>query len=331
MKVQMHLNWKYVLVTLIVVAGCVSTYLFLQWRADQPVYDYLQVGRGELKVTLRESGVVEPEHRLQVTPPISGRVDSVEVANGESVKQGQVLAWLSSTDRAALIDAARAAGPKEYDFWKDIYKPAPLLAPLDGRIISTAVVPGEVVVAAQVTFVMSDHLIVQANVDETDLDQIWKDQTVEITLDGFPDAAHLTGKVHEIAYDATTVNNVTTYLVNIFLDQTPDYVVSGLTANVFFLVSDRPNVLRIPTDAITPEGNVLVAQAKDAAPVSQPIKTGSSDGYWTEVVSGLNEGDWVARPQFKVTSADTSGFSFTPKMPGGKTSNLAPPKPGPGH
>jgi len=87
------------------------------------------------------------------------------VANGAAVKQGQVLAWISSTARASLMDAARAAGGKEVDYWNDIYKPAPLVAPLDGHIISTAVVPGQVVIAAQTVFSMSDHLIVQASVD----------------------------------------------------------------------------------------------------------------------------------------------------------------------
>lgn len=330
MKVQLHLDWRYLIPTVIVIGGIIAVYLILQARAAQPVYDYLRVDRGELRVTLRESGVVEPEHRLNVTPPIAGRVDSVEVLNGASVKQGQVLAWLSSTDRAALIDAARAAGPKEVKFWEDIYKPAPLVAPLDGRIISTAVVPGEVVVAAQTTFTMSDHLIVQANVDETDLDHVWVGQAVEITLDGFPDAAKLTGKVHEVAYDSTTVNNVTTYLVNIFLDATPDYVVSGLSANAFFLVSDRPNVLRVPTDAITPESQVLLVTGPGAPPVLHDIKTGVSDGLMTEVTSGLNEGDWIARAQFKMHAADTSGFSFMPKMPSRPAGGSGGPPPG-GH
>ena len=49
----------------------------------------------------------------------------------------------------------------------------------------------------------------------------------------------LTGKVHEIAFDATTVNNVTTYLVNIYLASIPDYIRSGVSANVFLLISDR--------------------------------------------------------------------------------------------
>ena len=318
MKRRNFLTWKYVTLGAgLLVALMVITWIMLARSSTEPKYEYLQVERGPMRVTLRESAAVGPEHRLTVTPPIPGRIDSIEVANGAAVKQGQVLAWISSTDRAALMDAARAAGGKEVDFWKDIYKAAPLIAPLDGHIISTAVVPGQVVVTAQTVFTMSDHLIVQANVDETDLNHVWLGQAVDITFDSFPDA-QLTGKVHEIAFDATTVNNVTTYLVNIFLDNTPDYVRSGISANVFLLVSDRPDVLRIPTDAITPEGEVLVVQQQGQPPVAQKVTVGQTDGFWTEIVSGLNEGDWIAHRAFAVQTADKSAFSFMPGLPGGR-------------
>ena len=87
---------------------------------------------------------------------------------------------------------------------------------------------------------------------------------------------------------------------------------SGISANVFLLISDRRKVLRVPTDAITPEGDVLVVQGPDQPPVSQSVKTGMSDGSWTEVLSGLNEGDWIARRVFTVQEAQKNGFSFVP-------------------
>jgi macrolide-specific efflux system membrane fusion protein len=318
MKRKSYLTWKYfALVGCLVAVVAIGTWIIMRSQADQPTYDYLKVERGPLRVTLRESAVVGPEHRLTVTPPIPGRIDAINVANGVAVKQGQVLAWISSTDRAALMDAARAAGGKEVAFWTDVYKAAPLVAPLDGHIISTAVVPGQVVVTAQTVFTMSDHLIVQANVDETDLNHVWLGQTAEITFDSFPDA-RLTGKVHEIAFDATTVNNVTTYVVNIFLDSTPNYVRSGISANVFLLISDRKHVLRIPTDAISPEGDVLVVQAQGQPPVAQPVKVGMSDGTWTEVLSGVDEGDWIARRTFAIQGAAKDGFSFVAQALNGK-------------
>ena len=316
MKKKSYFGWKGALLAVLALAAAalLGWYVYSA-NGGSPAYEYLRTERGPLRVTLRESAVVAPEHRLTVTPPIPGRIDSIEVANGVEVKQGQVLAWISSTERAALMDSARADGGKEMKYWESVYKPAPLIAPLDGHIISTAVVPGQVVVTAQTVFTMSDHLLVQAFLDETDLNHVWLGQTADITFDSFPDA-HLTGKVHEIAYDATTVNNVTTYQVNIYLDSTPAYVRSGVSANVFLLISDRPDVLRVPTDTISPEGTVLVAQAQDQPPLTQKIEVGESDGTWTEVKSGLVEGDWVARPIFEIRKAGKTGFSFTNGMNG---------------
>ncbi len=305
-------RWIVVLVVAAIGFGAAGWYGYERY-AGQPQFDYVKVERGPMRVTLRESALVSPEHRLSVTPPIPGRMDSINVVNGQAVKQGQILAWISSTSRAALMDAARAAGGKEIKFWEDVYKPAPLVAPLDGHIISTLVVPGQVVVTAQPVFTMSDHLIVEAFLDETDLSQVWLGQHADITFDSFP-GAQLTGKVHEIAFDATTVNNVTTYQVNIYLDQTPAYVRSGVSANVFLLISDRKDVLKIPTDAISPEGTVMVVPAQDQPGVETKIDTGQTDGEWTEVTSGLKEGDLLARPVFDIKKADKLGFTFTPGM-----------------
>jgi macrolide-specific efflux system membrane fusion protein len=307
-------DWRWIVVIVVAMLGfgAAGWYGYASY-ASRPQFDYVKVERGPMRVTLRESALVAPEHRLTVTPPIPGRMDTILVANGDAVKQGQILAWISSTARAALMDAARAQGGKELKFWEDVFKPAPLVAPLDGHIISTAVVPGQVVVTAQTVFTMSDHLIVEAFLDETDLAQAWLGQTVDITFDSFPDA-HLTGKVHEIAFDATTVNNVTTYQVNIYLDKTPAYVRSGVSANVFLLISDRPDVLKIPTNAISPEGTVMVAQGADQPLEERKIEVGLTDGEWTEVKSGLVQGDWLARPVFDIKKADNAGFSFTSGM-----------------
>jgi len=315
MKKRAGLDWRWLVVIVLAVIGFggAGWYAYASYAA-RPVYDYVEVVRGPMRVTLRESALVAPEHRLTVTPPIPGRMDTINVVNGEAVKQGQILAWISSTSRAALMDAARAQGGKELKYWEDIFKPAPLVAPLDGHIISTAVVPGQVVVTAQTVFTMSDHLIIQAFLDETDLSQTWLGQHVDITFDSFPDETPLTGKVHEIAYDATTVNNVTTYQVNIFLDNTPAYVRSGVSANVYLLISDRKDVLKIPTDTISPEGTVLVAQGSDQPLEERKIDVGETDGEWTEVKSGLVEGDWLARRVFDIKKADNAGFSFTAGM-----------------
>ena len=101
-----------------------------------------KVTRGSIKAQIPSTGIVEPRNRLEIKPPVAGRIDKVLVTEGQKVKKGEVLAWMSSSDRAALLDAARSKGEEELKHWEDVYKPAPIVAPLNGFIIQRAVEPG---------------------------------------------------------------------------------------------------------------------------------------------------------------------------------------------
>ena len=70
----------------------------------------IQPSLGSVLLTVTTTGIVEPQNRLEIKPSISGRVEEILVAEGDQVKTGQVLAWMSSTERAALVDAARSQG-----------------------------------------------------------------------------------------------------------------------------------------------------------------------------------------------------------------------------
>jgi membrane fusion protein, macrolide-specific efflux system len=65
---------------------------------------------GSIQTTISTTGTVLPKNRLEVKPPVAGRVDSILVQEGDHVKSGQIVAWMSSTERAALLDAARGQG-----------------------------------------------------------------------------------------------------------------------------------------------------------------------------------------------------------------------------
>ncbi|MFH1066789.1 MAG: efflux RND transporter periplasmic adaptor subunit [bacterium] len=320
------LHWKILAAGAAVLVLALFAFSFLRSKPKTVSFERIPVQRGDLTITIQATATVEPENRLEIKPPLGGRAESVQVDIGDEVKQGQVLAWMSSSERATLLDAARAKGEKELAYWQDIYKPAPLVAPLDGVIIAKNLIPGQVVQATESVFVMSDRLVAQADVDETDLARVRLGQEVEVTLDAFP-GENLKGKVYKIAYDAVTVNNVTTYRIDIAFDKIPDFLRSGMTANVQFIIVQKKGVLLIPADVVQSGEMVLAASDEKRQPLLKKITLGESDGKLVEVASGLQEGEFVARSAYTGPQTKKEGMSILPKvrMKGGRSGGGGPP------
>lgn len=317
MKIIKVIGW---LVLLVAVGGAGYWYWQREQRREQkPVYDASPVQRGDINVNIEATASVTPENRVEIKPPVSGRMEEVLVKEGDVVKKGQVLARMSSTDRAALIDAARARGPAEVARWEEIMRPAPLVAPLDGTVILRNVEPGQTITPQDAVLVLSDHLILEAQVDETDLAQIRLDQPVKIVLDAYPGKV-IQGHVSRISYEAKTISNVTIYIIEIRATPIPAFVRSGMTAVSTFLVASHTNVLYVATDTVHREkGRAFVwvpAEGDpDQPPVTREIKTGLSDGKHIEVLSGLEENDTVLIKQVSATAVTTESNPFMPKFP----------------
>jgi macrolide-specific efflux system membrane fusion protein len=278
-----------------------------------------QVTRGSLSISVKSTGNVQPQNRLAVTPPLAGRVEKMLVTEGEYVKKGQVLAYLSSSERAALLDAARAKGPEEVAHWEELYKATPLLAPMSGQVINRAVEPGQTVGSGDTVVVLSDYLIVDAQVDETDIGRVKVGQKATLTLDAYPNQT-IPARVSQIRYEAKTVNNVTMYEVYVLPKRVPNFMRSGMTADVEFNVDGKEGALLLPSEAIqSSEGKsfVLLKGEKGVKPEKVTIETGITDGSQTEIVSGLAEGDTVLIPSLTLEAAgDAESNPFMPKRPG---------------
>ncbi len=304
---------QWIIVGLAVLIAIVTWVVWKKTKGSTVTYHRVSVERGDLEATILSTGIVQPENRLEIKPPIAGRAEQVLTDEGDVVRKGQILLWMSSTERAAMLDAARARGAAELKKWEDFYKPTPVLAPLDGTIILRNVEPGQTFTGQDAILVMSDRLTVQAQVDETDIAQIHLNQKAEIVLDAYPKQT-IPATVNKIAYDSKTVNNVTTYIVDVLPDKTPSFVRSGMTANVSFLIGAKKDVLILPSEAVrSKDGHAYALLASDGASTEREIKTGLTDGKRVEVASGLAEGDVVLVPQLKgvtrKSEAPSSPFS----------------------
>ncbi len=244
------------------------------------------VTRQDISIKVRVNGSVQPRNRLPIRPQVSGRIEEILVVEGQRVKQGEIIAWISSSDRAALLDAARSKGPEEFKRWQEIYKPTPVISPLDGFIILRDKEPGQAIGVNDYIVVMADKLIVVANVDETDLAYVKKGKPVTITLDAYPDKK-FQGVVEHIAYESTVVNNVNVYEVKINPSGAPSEFRSGMTANIEIIAAESKDALVVPTEAIKEKDGrkyvYKVSRNGKPRPVRVEVDAGISDGKYTEI------------------------------------------------
>jgi macrolide-specific efflux system membrane fusion protein len=244
------------------------------------------------------------------------------VSEGDLVTRGQILAWLSSTDRAALLDAATARGEEEVAHWQDVYKPTPLIAPIDGQVIVRGVEPGQTVNAAMPVIVISDRLIVRGFVDETDIGQVCTGQTAEVTLDAYP-AVRANGLVDHISYEARVINNVVVYEVEIVPDEVPDVFRSGMSAAIAIVDERRTDVRCLPLDAVEydEEGAfVHVADATTEEGLVRRVTVGLTDDENVEIVDGVEVGDAlvIRRTVFALSEEKTAKNPFMPSRRGNR-------------
>lgn len=293
------------------------SYYFEQTSADKGILRTEKAELRDLDISILATGVVQPQNRLEIKPPIAGRIESVLVEEGEKVKQGQILAWMSSTERAAMLDAARARGAKELEKWKNLYRPTPIMAPIDGMVIQKNIEPGQTFTSSEPILILSDRLTINSQVDETDIGQIKVGQSATVNLDAYPQAK-IKARVDKIAFEATTINNVTTYIVELLPEVVPDFMLSGMTANVTFHIAALQQVLSVSSEALKVKGEdfyllVLPDELNEnLQPEERFVRVGLSDGKWTQVLEGLKDDEIVVLDKVGYEQGSAGGSPFSP-------------------
>lgn len=272
--------------------------------------------RGTISLFITSTGTVQPQNRLEIKPPISGRVDRILVREGQRVRAGAILVWMSSDERAALIDAARSQGKKSLRYWEEAYKPIPLIAPISGMVIVRSVEPGQTVSSLTPILVLSDRLIVKAEIDETDIGRVRVGQASVISLDAYPEV-EVKGRVSHISYESKIISNVTMYEVDILPNRVPRVFRSGMSANISIVEDTREDVLLLPVEAVRRDGSVnyvMVRSGDRRRPVRRVIELGISDEKNVEITSGLDENERVVitTRQYPLEESRSGRSPFSP-------------------
>jgi HlyD family secretion protein len=195
-----------------------------------------------------------------------------------------------------------------------------ITSPIDGIVISRSVDVGQTVAAslsAPVIFTIANDLTkmqIDANVAEADIGTVETGQKVDFTVDAFPRRT-FHGEVVQVRNAPITVQNVVTYDTVIGVNNADLKLKPGMTANVSIVGAQRDKVLKISNAALRfrpPDATPLplggragrgksgehsagrtVYVLRGSSPSAAQIKTGISDGIFTEVLDGLKEGDRV--------------------------------------
>jgi len=305
-------------VVTVALAGLGAFFFLTGNRATEKSFEEVQVIRGSISSVVSTTGVVEPQNRLKIQSSIGGRVEEILVAEGQYVKKGEILALLSSTERAALLDAARVQGKSEEAYWKKVYKETAIIAPLDGQVIVRSIDNGQAVTASDSLFVLSDHLIVKAYVDETDIGRVKVGQKAVIGLDAYPDI-RVNGVVEHIYFESHLQNNVNIYNVDVIPERIPDVFRSGMSANIEILVQEKKGVLLVPLGAVESlNGKSVVLQKNGGTEKGvryRVVKTGMQDDRYMEILEGLPDKAVVLLPDTSFVLPGKKGGSnpFAPQ------------------
>jgi multidrug efflux pump subunit AcrA (membrane-fusion protein) len=146
-----------------------------------------------------------------------------------------------------------------------------------------------------------------ADVAEADAIKIRVDQTVSLTLAALPNT-EVSGVVTSASQVSTVVNNVVEYPVTIALEHAPKSLKDGMTAEAAIVVQSASNVLLLPSAAITTTGSVSTVKvlSKDVQK-TVVVTLGIVGSSYTQITSGLTEGETIVEPTASVSASTSSG------------------------
>ena len=252
-----------------------------------------------------------------LTAQASGTVTSINVQEGSEVAKDDIILGLSGDDLTESIQSAseslRSAEISMQNL-QDTMNNYTITAPISGTIIEKDAKVGDAVKTGDTLCIVYDlsYLEMSINVDELQISSISVGQKVQITADAVPDKTYV-GTVTRVSMKGTANGGTTTYPVTIRIDDT-DGLRPGMNANAEIVVAEAKNALVVPNAAVVRGSYVLVTKDSPSAAnadtameapegfVYVPVKTGVSDDDYTQIVSGIQEGDTIGYDPSSVSS-----------------------------
>jgi HlyD family secretion protein len=194
--------------------------------------------------------------------------------------------------QAALADAeANLAAAREVESRTSVHAPAA------GTVYSLDVKPTEFVEEGKLLMQLADlhHERVRAYFDEPEIGGLAVGQSIEIRWDARPGRSWR-GHIKRVPITVVTYGTRTVGEVLVKIDDVDGELLPDTNVTVTVTTSSEPNALSVPREALHMEnGKPFVFRVlKDEELKRTSVVTGSINLTQVAIVSGLNEGDWVA-------------------------------------
>jgi len=237
------------------------------------------------------------------------RLHEQKLASEEAADQAQGKAEANAAACTAAQDTARVSDAR-VDVTRAQLDRTQLRAPFAGVIAKVNGELGEFVTPSPVgiptpptvDLIDSSCLYISAPIDEVDAPRVQAGLKARISLDAFPNQT-FPGHVRRVApYVVDQEKQARTVDIEaVFEEPEKAGLLAGYSADVEVVLDQRPDVLRVPSSVVLPNKTVYVLDPKTQKLESRPVEIGIKNWEFSEVLSGLREGDQV------VSSVDRDG------------------------
>ncbi len=282
-------------------------------------------------------GIVEEESSISVGFTGSGTITRVCVNEGQSVKQGQLIAEIDKTQARNMLAAAQAQMEQANDAYerlkqlhdnnslpemewvevqskvqqaessleiaKKTLADCSIYAPASGVIGKGIMNVGEVVLPALpvAKILVVNNVKVKVSIPEKEIADISDSTLSQVTLDALPNQLFEGGKI-EKSVEANTMTH--TYDIKVNVGNEKLQLLPGMVANVRLVNAGGNNVLSVPVTSVRKDanGNSFVWVKKDGRACRKVVTIGKTVGNRIVVSSGLHAGDVVVTEGYQKLS-----------------------------
>ena len=190
-----------------------------------------------------------------------------------------------------------------------------IYAPIDGTVVSITTKQGQTLNANQqapIILRVADltTMTVWTQVSEADVPKLKIGMNAYFTILGTPEK-RWRGKLKQILPTPEIVNNVVLYTALFDVDNKGGELMTQMTAQVFFVIAGKANVLNVPVAALRrfkPKEKLFRATVvtESGRREQREVKVGVTNRVSAEVVSGLKEGEEVVAGTKSTSTSSTS-------------------------